>query len=66
MEIKEAVAMLKNDYVNATKKMIWADLGCGSGTFTLALAAMFVPDSLVYAIDTNAASLQQIPSGYFL
>lgn len=64
MEIKEAAAMLKNDYFNPAKKMIWADLGCGNGTFTLALAAMLSPGSLVYAIDTNAASLQQIPSGY--
>ena len=64
MEINEAAAMLKNDYINAAKKMIWADLGCGNGTFTLALAAMLSPGSLVYAIDTNAASLQQIPSGY--
>lgn len=64
MEIKEAAAMLYNAYISTTEKMIWTDLGCGNGTFTLALAAMLSPGSLVYAIDTNAASLQQIPSGY--
>lgn len=29
----------------------WADLGCGSGLFTLALASLLCPGSTVYAVD---------------
>jgi ubiquinone/menaquinone biosynthesis C-methylase UbiE len=64
MRLDEAAAMLNNDYFHTAEQMVWADLGCGNGTFTLALANLLSPDSLVYAIDSNAASLQQIPSSY--
>lgn len=64
MQLNEAAAMLDNDHFHTTEQMVWADLGCGSGTFTLALAGLLSPGSFVYAIDSNAAALQQIPSGY--
>lgn len=64
MQLNEAAAMLDHDYFRTTEQMVWADLGCGSGTFTLALASLLSPGSFVYAIDRNAAALQQIPSGY--
>lgn len=64
MEIREAAAMLNNDRFNTMKEMVWSDLGCGNGTFTLALATLLSPGSQVYAIDHNAASLQQVPQNY--
>jgi ubiquinone/menaquinone biosynthesis C-methylase UbiE len=64
MRLDEAAAMLNNDYFHTGEQMVWADLGCGNGTFTLALANLLSPGSLAYAIDSNAASLQQIPSSY--
>ncbi len=64
MQLNEAAAMLDNDHFHTREQMVWADLGCGSGTFTLALASLLSPGSFVYAIDSNAAALQQIPSGY--
>lgn len=64
MEIRDAAAMLKNAHLDASKQTVWADLGCGSGTFTMALASFLLPGSLIYAIDSNAASLQQIPAPY--
>ena len=64
MEIKEAAAMLNNDHFDTSKETVWADLGCGNGTFTLALATLLLPGSLIYAIDSNAASLQQVPLHY--
>lgn len=64
MQLNEAAAMLDHDYFRTREQMVWADLGCGSGTFTLALASLLSPGSFVYAIDRNAAALQQIPSGH--
>lgn len=64
MRIDEAAAMLDNEYFHSAQQMVWADLGCGNGTFTLALANLLSPGSFVYAIDNNATALQQIPSSY--
>jgi SAM-dependent methyltransferase len=43
---------------------VWADLGCGRGTFTLALARVLKPGSTIHAMDTNAAALAALPSSY--
>jgi ubiquinone/menaquinone biosynthesis C-methylase UbiE len=64
MELDEAAAMLDNDHFHVAGQMVWADLGCGNGTFTLALANLLLQGSLVHAVDNNAAALKQIPSGY--
>ena len=48
MEIRDAAAILKNAHLDASKKTVWADLGCGSGTFTMALASFLFPGSLIY------------------
>ena len=63
MRLDEAAAMLGSDFYS-TDKMVWADFGCGNGTFTLALATMLSPGSFVYAIDSNATFLKQIPLSY--
>ena len=39
---------------------MWADLGCGDGTFTLALAQVIAPGSVIHAIDRDAHALSQI------
>lgn len=39
---------------------VWADLGCGEGAFTLALADLIGPTGIIYAIDKNAGALQQL------
>jgi hypothetical protein len=38
---------------------VWADLGCGSGLFTIALAQLLPANSTVYAIDTHPTVRQQ-------
>jgi SAM-dependent methyltransferase len=38
----------------------WADLGCGSGAFTLALAELVGPGAVVFAIDQDRKALAQL------
>lgn len=40
----------------------WADLGCGDGTFTLALADRLAAGSIIHAIDRDAHALRRMPS----
>jgi len=39
---------------------VWADLGCGDGIFTTALATLLGPDSEIYAVDTSQGALQSL------
>lgn len=64
MQISEASQMLKHDDFIFNVRSAWADLGCGNGIFTLALAGLLPPQSVIYAMDKNASSLQQIPETY--
>src|SRR5258706_6345068 len=61
MEWAEAVKMLSSDNFNSFQKEKWADLGCGRGTFTLALAHLLQPQSIIYAVDKDKSALDQIP-----
>jgi ubiquinone/menaquinone biosynthesis C-methylase UbiE len=38
----------------------WADLGCGDGTFTLALADLLGPDARIYALDRDPGALSRL------
>jgi trans-aconitate methyltransferase len=42
----------------------WADLGCGAGTFTLALASLLQSQSTIYAVDRKPAIRTQIISNH--
>ena len=44
----------------ATQGGVWADLGAGSGAFTLALADLLGPDTRIYAIDKDRNALAQL------
>jgi len=56
--------MLANDKFNSLQKEKWTDLGCGNGTFTLALAHLLQPQSVIYAVDTKKSALDHIPAEY--
>jgi ubiquinone/menaquinone biosynthesis C-methylase UbiE len=43
---------------------VWADLGCGTGSFTIALAGLLLKKSLVYAVDKNKAALNKMLDEY--
>lgn len=39
---------------------VWADLGAGSGAFTLALAELAGPQAVIYAVDRDRRALHQL------
>ena len=56
--------MLSDSGVGTLGPTTWADLGCGTGTFTLALAELLSPDSAIHAIDRDASALRKIPPAH--
>ena len=64
MQLREAVELIKNDFISIGNKQAWADLGCGSGTFTKALASILPEKSLIYAIDKSKIDLDRIPAEF--
>ena len=61
MRLRDAIDLIADSGVAALGPMTWADLGCGDGTFTLALADLLAPGSAIHAMDSNASVLRKIP-----
>jgi ubiquinone/menaquinone biosynthesis C-methylase UbiE len=57
MQIQEAVQLIRAAQLKNTP-CVWADLGCGSGIFSLALSHLLVPQSKIYAVDQTPQQLQ--------
>ena len=53
MHLTEAIDLIQHEGIRGDKPTTWADLGCGSGLFTRALASLQLPGSLIYAVDTH-------------
>jgi trans-aconitate methyltransferase len=64
MRLQDAIEMLADSGVEALGPTTWADLGCGVGTFTLALAGLLATGSTIHAMDRDTAALRKIPSAY--
>jgi SAM-dependent methyltransferase len=62
VRLREAIEMLAGSGVGELGPTTWADLGCGAGTFTLALADVLAPGSVIHAMDRDGAALRKIPS----
>jgi ubiquinone/menaquinone biosynthesis C-methylase UbiE len=41
---------------------VWADLGAGTGAFTLALAELLGPEGVIYAVDRDGRALRELTS----
>lgn len=61
MRHRDAVNLLAPARLEASLPTTWIDLGAGDGTFTLALADLLGQGSVIHAIDTDRAALEQIP-----
>jgi ubiquinone/menaquinone biosynthesis C-methylase UbiE len=44
---------------------VWADIGCGDGTFTLALAELLGPTSRIYAVDNDPRAIARLTQRAF-
>jgi len=61
---RDAIEMLADSDVGSLGPTTWADLGCGTGTFTLALAGLLAPGSVIHAMDSDASALRKIPPAH--
>ncbi len=59
MDIQEATDLIRHPAAAAAS---WADLGCGTGTFTLALANLLPAGSIIHAVDRDQQALAAIPA----
>jgi SAM-dependent methyltransferase len=64
MRLRDAVELIAGSDVGALGPTTWADLGCGSGTFTLALAELLAAGSRIHAMDLDASALRKIPPAH--
>lgn len=51
MQLKDAADLLRPAAIDISSPSTWADLGCGDGLFTRALASLLAPGSTIYAVD---------------
>ena len=58
MQASQAIHLIEKG-IDTAHPQNWADLGCGAGTFTLALAELLPAKSCIYAVD---AVQQKLPS----
>src|SRR3990170_3571024 len=59
MTLSEAIAFLTPCKVDDQSPSVWTDLGCGTGLFTYALAALLARESRIYAIDKQTGFVQR-------
>ncbi len=64
MKISQATALIRTPLIEWERPQDWCDLGCGTGTFTTALAELLAPGSTIYAVDLDQKALEEIPDRY--
>jgi len=56
----QALTLINTPSLHLLQPTCWADLGSGSGLFTLALAGILQPGSSIYAVDKKTSLKQQL------
>jgi ubiquinone/menaquinone biosynthesis C-methylase UbiE len=64
MKISQATALIRTPLIDWVRPQDWCDLGCGTGTFTIALAALLASSSTIHAVDLDQKALAEIPDRY--
>jgi ubiquinone/menaquinone biosynthesis C-methylase UbiE len=64
MKTSDAAALIRTPLIEWARPQSWCDLGCGDGTFTVALAQSLPAGSAIHAIDMNPRALESIPELY--
>lgn len=59
MKIADAIQLISGASIPQKEPGVWADMGCGSGTFTKALAHLLPEGSTLYAIDKEHQNIIQ-------
>jgi SAM-dependent methyltransferase len=62
MSPDDARALIAHPSLSAGGRQVWTDLGCGDGTFTVALASLLPAGSTVHAIDNDTRALARLPA----
>jgi len=60
MTAAQALTLIDTPSLHLLQPTRWADLGCGSGLFTFALAGILQPGSTIYAVDQKVSLKQQL------
>ena len=64
MKISQATALIRTPLSEWVRPQDWCDLGCGTGTFTTALAELLAPGSTIHAVDLDQKALEEVPDQY--
>ena len=64
MILADAIKLINSKKIWRKEASHWADLGCGTGLFTKALASILTPGSLITAVDKNSESLKNLKGIY--
>jgi trans-aconitate methyltransferase len=62
MRLADAITLIQAANISKASAATWADLGCGGGMFTYALAHLLAPYSTIYAVDRSVQRLQPTTS----
>ncbi len=61
MKLQDAIGLIQHPAITQQPKPQWADLGCGDGLFTYALAGLLQKGGIIHAIDKLPVTLQRHP-----
>lgn len=64
MKQSQAIELISVPGRTHSAREVWVDFGCGTGTFTLALAHLLGQNGRIIAVDKDSRSLEKIPDHF--